>query len=120
MCGSLNTKMLNVSFIKILTTKGCCKSFDLASQRTHKHVSDSEAAEAGEGANTGDQQVCNSQVHQDVVQMRPELLIFDSACNCERIYACTRHKYEKHERCHAVKGRWARQVILWDQEWGEG
>lgn len=81
-----------MSFIKILTTKGCCKAFDLASQWTHKHVSGGEAAEAGEDAHAGDQQVGKSQVHQDVVQVRPELLIFDSACNCEHIYARTRHK----------------------------
>lgn len=81
-----------MSLFRVLTTNGCKKSFDLASQGTKYHVSDKEAVEAGESAHSGDQEVCKSHVHQDVVQMGPELLILDSACNCEHIYACTSHK----------------------------
>lgn len=81
----------------LLTTKSCCKSFNLAPERTKNHVSEGKAVEAGEGAHRGDEEVCHSQVHQDVVQMRPELLILSSACNSKCIDARTSHKQEEHK-----------------------
>lgn len=78
--------------VKFLTTKCCCKSFNLAPQWTKNHVSEGKAVEAGEGAHRGHQEVCHGQVHQDVVQMRPELLVLNSTCNREGINACTGHK----------------------------
>lgn len=77
---------------KLLTAKSCCESFNLAPDWTKNHVSEGKAVEAGEGAHRGDEEVCHSQVHQDVVQMGPELLILNSTRDSEDINACTGHK----------------------------
>lgn len=58
---------LTKSIIMLLTTKSCCKSFNLACNWTREHVFKSKTDEAGERAHRGDEEVRNSQVHQDVV-----------------------------------------------------
>lgn len=84
--------------IMLPTTNSCCKSFNLASDWTKIHVSEGKADEAGEGAHRGDKEVCHSQVHQDVVQMRAELLVCNSACNSQDVDRCTSQPQEKHKR----------------------
>lgn len=74
-----------MSFVKLLTTNSGCESFNLAPQWTKNHVSEGKAVEAGEGAHSRDEEVRHGQVHQDVVQMRPELLVLNSTCNSEGI-----------------------------------
>lgn len=81
----------------LLTTQGCCESFDLAPQWTNNHVSEGKAAEAGEGAHTGHEEVCHGQVHQDVIQMGPELLVLKSTCYGEDINDCSAHKKDEHK-----------------------
>lgn len=74
-----------MSFVKILTANSGCESFNLAPQWTKNHVSEGEAVEAGEGAHSGNKEVCHCQVHQDVVEMRPQFLVLNSTCNSEGI-----------------------------------
>lgn len=83
--------------LMLLTTKSCCKSFNLASQWSKNHVSEGKAVEAGEGAHGGDEEVCHSQVHQDVVQVRSELLILNSTRNSDDIDACASYKKKEHK-----------------------
>lgn len=86
-----------IQVLMLLTTKSCCKSFDLAPEGTKNHVSEGKAVEAGEGAHRGDEEVRHSQVHQNVVQMRPELLILSCTCDSKRIDGRTGHKQEEHK-----------------------
>lgn len=86
-----------VHLVKILTSNSCCESFNLAPQWTKNHVSEGKAIEAGEGAHSGDEEVRHGQVHQDVVQVRPELLVLNSARDSDGVNACTGHKEEEHE-----------------------
>lgn len=86
-----------VHLIKVLTTNSCCKSLNLAPKWTENHVSEGKAVEAGEGAHSGDEEVRYGQVHQDVVQVRAELLVLNSACDSDGVDACTSHKEEEHE-----------------------
>ena len=81
----------------LLTTKSRCKSFNLAPKWTKNHVSEGKAEEAGERAHGGDKEVCHRQVHQDVVQMRSELLVLDGAHNGERVDGSASHEQEKHK-----------------------
>lgn len=81
----------------LLTTNSCCKSFDLAPQWTQNHVSEGKAVETGEGAHGRYKEVCHGQVHQDVVQMRAELLVLNSTCDSEDVDGRTSHKQEEHK-----------------------
>ena len=91
---------LNVKIFEVITnptTKTCSKTFNLASQWTKSHVSEGKAVEAGERAHGGNEEVCYSHIDQDVVQMRPELLVLKSTCNGEDVDGRTKHKQQEHE-----------------------
>ncbi len=83
--------------VKFLTANSGCKPFNLAPQWTKNHISEGKAVEAGEGAHRGDEEVCHRQVHQDVVEMRAELLVLNSTCNSDGIYGCASHEKKEHK-----------------------
>lgn len=110
-------------FIKLhknLTTKCSRKAFNLACQWSKDEISGCKRAAGSEGANTGHKKVCHGQVHKDVVEVGPELLVLHGACNGEDVNASANHKYKKHESCHGVEGAQSPQVVLRNQERTQG
>ena len=101
---------------KALTPQSSGEPFDLAEQRAQHHVFEGEAHEAGEGADGGDEEVGHGQVHQDVVEVRPQLLVLDGAGDGERVDAGAGHKQDEHEGWHGVEDARAPQVVLGNQE----
>lgn len=81
----------------ILASKRCSEAFDLAAQWTQNHVSEGKADEAGGGTCRRNDEVRHRHVDQDVVQMRPQLLILKSARNSEEVDGRASNEQDEHQ-----------------------
>lgn len=77
-----------------LTTKCSQKTFDLACERSKDEISGCKGAAGSEGAHTGHEKVCHSQV---------ELPLLDRAWNCKCTDGSAHSQYEKHEYGHCIE-----------------
>lgn len=103
-----------------LTTQCCHKTFNLASQWSKDKVSAGEVYGGDGRAKAGYQQVCHSQVQQDEVEVRPQLLVFRRAHNCQHVDGDAPGRYEKHKRGQTVEQAAVAQVVLGEKKWAEG
>lgn len=103
-----------------LTTQCCHKTLDLACQWSKDKVSAGKGYGGDGGAEAGDQEVCHSQVQQDKIEVRAQLLVFGRARNCQRIDADAHNRHKKHERGQAIEQDTRPQVVLGDEKWAEG
>lgn len=87
-----------------LTTKCCHKTLNLAHMWSKDEISVCKGAAGSEGAHTGHKKVRHSQVHQDVVEVGPQLLVLDGACHCKQIDGSARNKNKECECCHCIEG----------------
>lgn len=103
-----------------LTTQCCRKTLNLACQWSKDKVSAGKGYSGDRRAKEGYQQVCHSQVQQDKVEVRPQLLVFGRARNCQHVDADAPDRKNCHQCSHSIKQATAPQVVLGDEKWAEG
>lgn len=103
-----------------LTTQCCHKTLSLACQRSKDKVSAGEGYSGDGGAKAGHQEVCHSQVQQDKVEVRPQLLVLGRARNCQHVDADAPDGYKWHKCRQSIEQATGPQVVLGDKKWAEG